>query len=139
MAGTRVSLENKITTMGLKKAESCIAIVMREYMPVIWLLSASSTRRQFHEFETTCTVPLTRAAKKKNQKFVACHQMKQGMAQAVKSKIAVVFRLPSLSVIGPPKKAHPTWDNIKTVATNPIWVSFRPIASIYTDVKGTIR
>jgi len=83
--------------------------------------------------------PLRRAAAKKNQKPSALHQIRQGMLQAIKSKTAVAFRLPILSVTGPLIKANNTWETMKIVATNPTWESFIPRASIYTEAKGKQR
>jgi hypothetical protein len=60
-------------------------------------------------------------------------QIRQGIHQEIKSKIAVVFRLPSLSVITPLRKANTTWENIYTEATMPISTSFIPRAIIYTE------
>ena len=79
---------------------------------MIWLFSASSTRRQSQELVGTFMAPLSRAATKKNQKFSARSHIRQGILQAIKSKIAVVFRRPSLSVMGPLKKAKTTWESM---------------------------
>jgi len=112
IAGTRVSRENRTAEMGAKKTESCTAATIREFIPVIWLFFASSISKQSQALAGICMAPLNKAATKKNQKPSARHQIIQGTHQAKKSKKAVAFRRPNLSVTGPLKKAKTTWENV---------------------------
>jgi hypothetical protein len=116
--------------IGAKKAQSWPIDMAREYIFGISLFSASSIKRQSHEFTVTFIAPFISAAIKKKKKPSARHQIRHGMHHPIESNIAVALRRPNLSVMGPEKKEKITWVDIKAVATSPTWVTSSPSSSI---------
>ena len=119
-AGTRPNCNTSRAAIGANSAENSAATFTSEYTFVISPRSTSSTSRQSHEFCVTCHTPLTTEATRNHQKSCAKAQIRHGIAQATTSKIAVVSRRPSLSVITPLSSPNTTWDNIEIVANRPI-------------------
>ena len=112
MAGVSVSLATSTEEIGANRAERLPKTMIHEYMWVILSLGASSISRQFQATCVILIIPLNSAATTKNQKPWLDAQMMLGILHARKSKMAVLFLLPSLSVTAPDRNALIIWENI---------------------------
>ncbi len=99
-------------------------------MSTNWSCSASSTSRQVHEFIVTRQIAFMMPAARNHQMFCENAQITAGTLHARISKIRVVRRRPSLSVIAPLMSAQKTWKPQLTLNTSPILRSVSPSASI---------
>ena len=112
MAGTNVSFDTRTEDIGANNADRLAQTTTREYIWVILSFGASSTSRQFQDTLVTLIVPFRIAATTKNQKPWLEAHMTQGILQAIKSNIAVLFLRPNLSIITPDRNANIIWENI---------------------------